>query len=35
MDGAVWFKKEVEIPEELAGKPLKLSLGAIDDHDVT
>ena len=35
IDGAVWFKKEVEVPEALAGKPLKLSLGAIDDHDVT
>ena len=35
IDGAVWFKKEIEVPEELAGKPLKLSLGAIDDHDIT
>ena len=35
IDGAVWFKKEIEIPAELVGKPLKLSLGAIDDHDVT
>lgn len=35
IDGAVWFKKEIEIPEAMAGQPLKLSLGAIDDHDVT
>lgn len=34
-DGAVWFRKEVQIPEDWAGKPLVLSLGPIDDFDVT
>lgn len=35
LDGAVWFRKDVEIPAEAAGKDLKLSLGPIDDFDVT
>lgn len=34
-DGIVWMRKVVEIPASLAGKDLKLSLGAIDDEDVT
>lgn len=35
LDGAVWFRTRVEIPEEDAGKDLTLSLGAIDDFDTT
>lgn len=35
IDGAVWFRKEVEIPSDWAGKELLLTLGAIDDFDVT
>lgn len=35
LDGAVWFRKEVEIPQEWAGKALTLTLGPIDDRDVT
>jgi len=35
VDGAVWFRKEVEVPEAQAGKPLHLHLGAIDDRDIT
>lgn len=35
VDGAVWFRTEIELPEDLAGKPLTLHLGAIDDQDVT
>ncbi|MFZ2654465.1 MAG: sialate O-acetylesterase [Victivallales bacterium] len=35
IDGAVWFRRDVEIPEKLAGKDLTLSLGSIDDFDVT
>ena len=34
-DGIVWFRRVVEIPEALAGKPLTLRLGAIDDRDTT
>ncbi len=35
IDGAVWFRRNVEIPEKMAGKDLTLTLGAIDDFDVT
>lgn len=34
-DGAVWFRREVEIPRRMAGKDLILSLGPIDDMDCT
>ncbi|MHB1158598.1 MAG: sialate O-acetylesterase [Phycisphaerales bacterium] len=33
IDGAVWFRKVVTIPAELAGKELALLLGQIDDFD--
>jgi sialate O-acetylesterase len=32
-DGAVWFRKNIEIPQEMAAKDLVLSLGPIDDMD--
>jgi sialate O-acetylesterase len=35
IDGAVWFRREVTLPETWAGHDLALSLGAIDDFDVT
>jgi sialate O-acetylesterase len=35
LDGAVWFRRNVDVPANLAGKPLTLSLGAMDDHDTT
>ncbi|HEY6805415.1 MAG TPA: sialate O-acetylesterase [Pyrinomonadaceae bacterium] len=35
MDGAIWFRKEVEIPAAWAGKPLDLNLTSIDDYDTT
>lgn len=35
LDGAVWFKKELDLPAEWAGKPLRLELGPIDDMDIT
>src|SRR5262245_4888903 len=35
IDGAVWFRKEVEIPASWAGKDLILHLTAIDDYDTT
>ena len=34
-DGAAWFRKRVEIPSAWAGRDLVLTLGAIDDLDVT
>lgn len=34
-DGIVWFRKEVTIPEDWAGKDLTLGLGPIDDRDTT
>jgi len=35
IDGAVWFRKEIEVPEEWVGKDLVLNLTAIDDYDTT
>ena len=35
MDGAVWFRREVDLQDEWAGKELFLSLGSIDDFDTT
>jgi sialate O-acetylesterase len=34
-EGVVWFRKDVTVPEKWAGKDLVLSLGTIDDFDVT
>ncbi|NCF86095.1 MAG: DUF1080 domain-containing protein [Verrucomicrobiaceae bacterium] len=34
-DGLVWFRKVVTLPDSWVGKDLELSLGAIDDDDVT
>ncbi len=34
-NGIFWFRKEVEIPQQWAGKPLRLGLCAIDDIDDT
>jgi sialate O-acetylesterase len=35
MDGAVWFRRTVKIPEEWVGKTLVVELGTIDDFDDT
>jgi beta-xylosidase len=35
IDGAVWFRRTVEIPAAWAGKDLRLSLGPLDDFDTT
>ena len=35
IDGIVWFRKEVIIPENMAGKEWILKLGKIDDNDQT
>ncbi len=34
-DGAYWFRRTIELPEECAGKDLQLTLGAVDDYDTT
>ncbi len=34
-DGLVWFRKKVTIPSGWEGKALTLSLGPVDDNDVT
>jgi sialate O-acetylesterase len=34
-NGAVWFRREVKIPAEWAGRDLTLSLGIVDDFDTT
>ena len=34
-DGAVWFRKTINIPQSMNGKDLVLSLGPIDDMDRT
>lgn len=34
-DGVVWFRREVTLPDELAGKEMTLNLGPIDDTDET
>lgn len=33
--GVVWFRKEIDIPSCMAGKPAKLYLGTIVDSDFT
>lgn len=35
INGVYWFRKEIEIPAEWAGKDLTLSLGPVDDADET
>lgn len=35
LDGVVWFRKTIEISKKWAGKSLQLSLGLIDDDDIT
>ncbi len=35
VDGVVWFGKEVNIPSSWQGKDLTLSLGKINDYDIT
>ncbi len=34
-DGIVWYRRTVAIPSSWVGQPLTLSLGPIDDNDVT
>jgi sialate O-acetylesterase len=35
MDGAVWYRKAIELPESWYGKELRLELGTLDDFDFT
>ena len=35
VDGVVWFRKEVELPQTWSGHELRLELGPIDDFDTT
>lgn len=35
VDGAIWFRKEIDVPPTWAGRELELQLGAIDDLDTT
>src|SRR6185437_4699931 len=35
IDGAVWFRRTIDVPKEWQGKTLALSLGGIDDYDTT
>lgn len=35
LDGVVWFRREVEIPEDMIHEDVMLSLGKIDDSDIT
>lgn len=35
IDGAVWFRRAVDLPSAWAGKDLRLALGPIDDFDTT
>ncbi|MBP1668318.1 MAG: sialate O-acetylesterase [Bacteroidetes bacterium] len=35
LDGVVWFRREVEIPEDMIHSDVMLSLGKIDDSDIT
>lgn len=35
LDGVVWFRKKITIPQFWAGKAIKINLGTIDDDDIT
>ena len=34
-DGLVWFRRSIDIPADWAGKDIKISLGEVDDRDIT
>jgi sialate O-acetylesterase len=34
-DGVVWFRREIDVPAEWAGRDTELHLGAVDDIDAT
>ncbi|HEG44087.1 MAG TPA: hypothetical protein ENH94_08570 [Phycisphaerales bacterium] len=35
IDGIVWYRRNIDVPEDLASKDMIISLGPIDDRDVT
>lgn len=35
IDGGMWFRREIDLPAHWAGQSLRLTLGEIDDYDVT
>lgn len=35
MDGALWYRRDIDLPATSAGLPATLSLGPIDDFDIT
>jgi sialate O-acetylesterase len=35
LDGIMWFRKEINLPPEMAGKACELDLGPINDIDIT
>ncbi len=35
IDGSFWFRKEIDIPADWDGRPVKVCLGTIDDTDIT
>ncbi len=35
LDGNIWYRKIIEVPQSWIGKDLTLSLGPIDDNDIT
>jgi sialate O-acetylesterase len=35
IDGAVWFRRSIDLPESWRGKDLVLMLPPVDDHDIT
>lgn len=35
LDGLAWYQTEIEVPEDLAGKPMTLSAGYFDDEEST
>ena len=35
VDGVVWFRKEIDVPDSMIGKPAKIYMGRIVDRDAT
>ena len=34
LDGVVWYRKEIEVPASMVGKPARIFLGRIVDADI-
>ena len=35
LNGAVWYRRHVDVPADVAGGPMTLRLGPVDDGDTT